>query len=173
MSRAFVKELDEGRPEELPERPVSVHPNFVTPAGLRLLEEEAEALQEQRLALLGEGDDPVAQQRLAHIDRDLRYVQARLSSARVVGGGAQPRDEVAFGAAVSVIQPDQTVRVFTIVGEDEADSKSGKISHVSPLAQALAGARVGDQVRWRRPAGDRTLVVKHIEYTPQCTSSGA
>jgi transcription elongation GreA/GreB family factor len=164
MSRAFVKEQDEGAPGDLPERPVSEHPNYVTPAGLRQLEQQAAALEEQRLALLAQGDDALAQERLAHIDRDLRYVEARLASARLVDPAAQPRDEVAFGAAVTVLQPDGERRAFTIVGEDEADSKNGKISYVSPLAEALAGARIGDVVVWKRPAGDRQLTVEAIDY---------
>ena len=164
MSRAFVKEQDAGEPGDLPERPVSEHANFVTPAGLRQLEQEAAALEEQRLALLAQGDDAMAQERLAHIDRDLRYVEARLASAQLVDPAAQPRDEVAFGAAVTVRQADGERRTFSIVGEDEADSKNGKISHVSPLAEALTGARAGDVVVWKRPAGDKTLTIEAIDY---------
>lgn len=164
MSRAFVKEEDSGAPGDLPERPVSEHPNLVTPAGLRQLEEAVGALEEQRLALLAQGDDAMAQERLAHIDRDLRYYEARLASAQPVEPAAQPRDEVAFGAAVTVAQPGGADRTFTIVGEDEADSKNGKISHVSPLAQALLGAKPGDDVTWKRPAGDLQLTVRSIVY---------
>jgi transcription elongation factor GreB len=50
------------------------------------------------------------------------------------------------------------------VGEDEADAEHGLVSYVSPLAQALLGARVGDEVRWQRPAGDMTIEVLNIEY---------
>jgi transcription elongation factor GreB len=164
MSRAFVKEQDAGAPEDLPERQVSEHVNFVTPAGLRQLREEAAALEEQRLALLAQGDDAMARERLSHIDRDLRYVEARLGSAQLVDPAAQPRDEVAFGAAVTVSQRGGERRVFTIVGEDEADAKNGRISYVTPLAQALTGARIGDVVVWKRPAGDRSLTVEAIDY---------
>ncbi len=164
MSRAFVKEEDSGAPGDLPERPISEHPNLVTPAGLRQLEEAAGALEEQRLALLAQGDDVMAQERLAHIDRDFRYYETRLASAQVVDPAAQPRDEVAFGAAVTVAQPSGPARTFTIVGEDEADSKSGKISYVSPLALALLGAKPGDKVVWKRPAGDLQLTIQTIKY---------
>jgi len=164
MSRAFVKEDDTGR-DDLPERPVSDHVNYVTPQGLRELQEQAAELEERRLALLAQGDDAMALERLAHTDRDLRYFVSRIDSARVVDPAAQPRDEVAFGAAVTVTQTDGRRRTFTIVGEDEADSHNGKISYVSPLAQALLGARVGDVVQWRRPAGDTELSVESVEYT--------
>ena len=55
-------------------------------------------------------------------------------------------------------------RTFTIVGEDEADLATLKVSYVSPLAEALLGAHVGDRVVWHRPAGDLELTVTAIAY---------
>ena len=78
--------------------------------------------------------------------------------------GRQPRRKVAFGAAVTVSQDGGELRTFTIVGEDEADLKQGKISYVSPLAEALMDARVGKKVLWRRPAGNIELTVEEIGY---------
>jgi transcription elongation factor GreB len=162
MSRAFVKEPDEGAPVEgLPERQISDHTNYVTPAGLRQLEAEVGRLETRRLELL-EGDDPEGE--LVYIDRDLRYYTSRLESAVPVDLGRQPRRKVAFGAAVTVSQPGGERRTFTIVGEDEADLKQGKISYVSPLAEALIDARIGKSVLWRRPAGDIKLTVEEIDY---------
>ena len=66
------------------------------------------------------------------MDRDLRYYTARLESAILVDTDRQPRRKVAFGAAVTVSQNGGERRTFTIVGEDEADLKQGKISYVSP-----------------------------------------
>jgi len=71
---------------------------------------------------------------------------------------------VKFGAAVAVRERDGVRRTFTIVGEDEADLKAGKISYVSPLAEALLDARVGATVLWHRPAGDRQLIIEEIDY---------
>ena len=162
MNRAFVKEPDEGAPAEgLPERQISEHPNYVTPAGLRQLEAKVGELETRRLELL-EGDDPADE--LAYVDRDLRYYTARLESAILVDPARQPRRKVAFGAAVTVSQNGGDLRTFTIVGEDEADLKEGKISFVSPLAEALLEARVGKTVLWRRPAGDLKLTVEEIDY---------
>jgi transcription elongation GreA/GreB family factor len=163
MSRAFVKEPDEGAAaEDLPERQVSEHPNYVTPAGLRQLEEEVGRLEARRLELLEQDDDPGDE--LAYVDRDLRYFTARLESAIPVDLRRQPRRKVAFGATVTVSQPGGERRAFTIVGEDEADLNQGKISYVSPLAKALLDARVGKTVLWRRPAGDVKLTVEAIDY---------
>jgi len=163
MSRAFVKEPDEGAPaEELPERQVSDHANYVTPAGLAQLEEKVGALETRRLELLEQDDDPDGA--LDYIDRDLRYFTARLESAILVDLGRQPRRKVAFGAAVTVSQDGGERRTFAIVGEDEADLKLGKISYISPLAEALMDARVGKKVLWRRPAGNIELTVEEIGY---------
>jgi transcription elongation factor GreB len=170
MSRAFVKESDAGAPEQdLPERPVSEHPNYVTPAGLAELERRAGELEARRLELLARGDDPMAAQELQHVDRDLRYYAARVESAIPVDPSGQPDDEVAFGAAVTVTG-EGGERTFTIVGEDEADLATLKVSYVSPLAEALIGARVGDRVVWLRPAGDLELTVTAIAYDGRATS---
>jgi transcription elongation factor GreB len=151
MSRAFVKEPDAGAPgQDLPEKPVSEHPNYVTPAGLATLERRAGELQARR-------------QELEHVDRDLRYHTARLESAIMVDPAAQPGDEVAFGAAVTVAG-EGGERTFTIVGEDEADLATLRVSYVSPLAEALLGAHIGDRVVWHRPAGDLELTVTAIAY---------
>ena len=164
MSRAFVKEPDSGAPDlDLPDRPVSEHPNFVTPAGLAELERRAGELEARRLELLARGDDALALDELRHVDRDLTYHATRLESAIVVDPSAQPAGEVAFGAAVTVTG-EGGERTFTIVGEDEADLATLKVSYVSPLAEALMGARVGDRVVWRRPAGDLELTVTAIAY---------
>ena len=162
MNRAFVKEPDEGAPAEgLPERQISEHPNYVTPAGLRQLEARVGELETRRLELLDEED---LAGELAYVDRDLRYYTARLESAILVDPARQPRRKVAFGAAVTVSQNGGDLRTFTIVGEDEADLKEGKISYVSPLAEALIDARVGKTVLWRRPAGNLKLTVEEIDY---------
>ena len=167
MSRAFVKEPDEGAPEEgLPERQISDHPNYVTPAGLRGLEQQIAELEERRLELhaAAADDDALARGQREYVDRDLRYFTRRLETAILVDPRRQPRRMVAFGAAVTVSEQGGAQRTFTIVGEDEADLKAAKISYVSPLAEALLEARVGATVLWRRPAGNRELTIAAIDY---------
>ncbi|MFA4964790.1 MAG: GreA/GreB family elongation factor [Thermoleophilia bacterium] len=166
MSRAFVKEPDGGIPDEgLPERQLSDHPNYVTPAGLRQLEEKVGELEERRLQLRDAAeDDALSEEQLAFVDRDLRYFTARLESAIPVDLHRQPRRMVKFGAAVTVQEDGGARHTFTIVGEDEADPKAGRISYVSPLAEALLDARVGADVLWRRPAGNRRITIEAIDY---------
>lgn len=168
MSRAFVKEPDEGAPiEDLPDRPISDHPNYVTPTGLQQLESRLGELEQQRLDLLEKidrEDDALAREQLAAVTRDLRYYSARRESAIPIDLRTQPRRMVKFGAAVTAVEADGTRHEFAIVGEDEADPAAGKLSYVSPLAETLLEQRVGATVVWRRPAGDRRLTIEAIAY---------
>ena len=85
MSRGFVKEDDlELAGNDLPERPISELPNYVTPHGLKQLKEMENTLLDERELLSVKKDDPTVVQRLAMVDRDLRYVQARLEQAILV-----------------------------------------------------------------------------------------
>jgi len=162
MSRAFVKEADgDSVVEDLPERPVSPHPNLVTPAGLNFLREQVRELLYQRSAL-ADSEDMADKQRLKSIERDLRYYDERASTAVLVDPDAQESGHVHFGSTVEVEDEAGKPLRFTIVGEDEADVAAGKISWVSPLARALLDAQVDDVVTWRRPAGDKELTVLSI-----------
>ena len=165
MSRAFVKENDlEHAGTDLPERPQSEYPNYVTPTGLAHLHEEAAQLEEERLRLSPQKEDPIIRQQMAVIERDLRYIQGRLERAIPVNPAEQQQDVILFGAIVEVEDEEGATHVFEIVGEDEADIHNNKVSWVSPLARALIGQKVGDSVTWKRPAGDLALEVTDIRY---------
>jgi transcription elongation GreA/GreB family factor len=92
----------------------------------------------------------------------LRYFEARASTALLLDPSAGADDHVHFGSTVEVLDGEGKLSRFAIVGEDEAEVAAGKISWVSPLAQALIHAEVGDRVAWRRPAGDKALTVVSI-----------
>lgn len=162
MSRAFVKENDSDLPDDLPELPLSVHPNYVTPQGLTQLRVRL-ADGEQRLATI-DAEAVGARLERAMIERELRWLQARISDAIPVAADRQSRERVAFGATVELADRDDRRLRYRIVGEDEADPEHGSISWVSPLARALNGARVGDSVVWRRPAGDLEVEILSIDY---------
>ncbi len=165
MSRAFIKEDDANTSgEELPERPQSPHPNYVTPAGLAALQAQLAELQEQRHQLMAHADAILSEEHLKPVERDIRYFQERIERASVIDPAGQPQDKVSFGALVTTLDDEGEKRRFAIVGEDEANPAHGKISWVSPLARSLAGASVGDSVTWKRPAGDKTLEITKIEY---------
>ena len=167
MSRAFTKEsTDDLVAGELPERPVPVHANYVTPGGREQLQARMKELQAQHEALAArvEEEDTAAKQKLREVERDQRYYKAQLERAAVVDPVGQPRDEVHFGAAVTILDEDDKKHRFAIVGDDEADVGAGKISWASPLARALMGAKVGDTVKWTRPAGNAEVEIVRIDY---------
>ncbi|HVO05053.1 MAG TPA: GreA/GreB family elongation factor [Candidatus Cybelea sp.] len=162
MSRAFVKENEDVVPE-LPERPQSPHPNFVTPRGLALLKQQLAELEDAKHKHTI-GESLLDKEALQVTERDLRYVQERLTRAIPVDPIQQPKDRVDFAAVVETEDENGVKRKFEIVGEDEADPNQGRLSWVSPLALALKDAKVGDTVIWKRPAGDLELDVTAIHY---------
>lgn len=166
MSRGFVKEDDlEHAGTDLPERPISAHINYVTPNGLKQLQEQALALDKARALLITQKDDASALQKLAVVDRDLRYLSARLEQAELVKPSIETKDKVLFGATVETEDENGDLHIVTIVGEDEADITQHKVSWVSPLAKALIGHKIGDSVVWKRPAGDLNLEIINIQYS--------
>src|ERR1700751_892505 len=92
MSRAFVKENEDQVPE-LPERPQSPHPNFVTPHGLALLKQQLAALENDKHRHQTE-QNLLDKEALQVAERDLRYVQERIARAIPVDLAQQPRDRV-------------------------------------------------------------------------------
>jgi transcription elongation factor GreB len=145
VSRAFVKENERDAEAVVP-RPQRQHPYYVTPEGYAQLQQRVAAAQ-------ASGDE-----------REAELVQERLEAAIVVHPEEQPRDLVRFGAGVTVESPDRKRSVYRIVGEDEADPLQGRISWLSPLAQALLEHRAGDRVVWQRPAGNIALTIVEIAY---------
>ncbi|MGH6931906.1 MAG: GreA/GreB family elongation factor [Dongiaceae bacterium] len=168
MSRAFVKEADGEQPDDVPERPQSPHPNYVTASGLQSLQRQYAKLQEERHKL-NEGGEPelLDKEHLRLVERDLRYLQERIERAILIDPVSQPADRVGFGALVETVDDNDEKRKFRIVGEDEADPKHDRISWVSPLAKALTGAAVGDMVVWKRPTGDLQLEILSIKYSKE------
>ena len=148
MSRAFVKESDQDT-AALPERAISPHPNLVTARGLALLETRVRELEAERSAARAATDAAA----LARIARDLRYFQARRDSAKPITPAVHP-EQVRFGVRVILQLADGATRSFQLVGEDEADPKAGLISYVSPIAMALMGKGIGDQLPFGAQAAE-------------------
>ena len=144
MSRAFVKEMDGDGGEDIPELAISPHRNLVTPAGLAQIDETLRRL-DGELATARAAEDRGT---VARVERDLRYWSSRRSTAEVIDPVARPQT-VRFGCAVE-LQTGAGERIrFKIVGEDESNPAQGRISYVSPLAAAMIGAAVGDEVAFR------------------------
>ncbi|HEX3701651.1 MAG TPA: transcription elongation factor GreA [Phenylobacterium sp.] len=148
MAVAFTREEDaESQAANLPDRPVSAHPNLVTASGLAAIEAALAAARAAYAAAQADGGISADRTAMARATRDLRYWSARRASAQLTepakasDGGP---DKVQFGRTVEFEREDGRRQAFRIVGEDEADPAKGSVSYVSPLAAALLGKAVGE-----------------------------
>ena len=142
----------------LPDRTISPHPNLVTEAGLKALEQQLQQAREAYEAtnLIEEVNE---RRRQAAIPlRDVRYLVERVRTAEIMPAPTSA-DIVAFGSTVTYSREDGRVQKYRIVGEDEADPKVGSISYVSPVAALLMGKAVGDFVNF----GNEELEITAIE----------
>jgi transcription elongation factor GreB len=155
-------------------------PFYMTPAGVEALRAELRRLWDEErpkvvevvawAAGLGDrsenADYQYGKRRLRQIDARVRFLRKRLERVQVVDPAAQAkRDQVFFGATVTYARlSDDAEITVTIVGVDEADAETGRISWVSPVARALLGARVGDSRRVRTPGGVEEVEVVAVRY---------
>jgi transcription elongation factor GreB len=156
-----------------------MEPNYITPEGFaklraryqQLFGEDRPKLVETISWAAGNGDRSengdyiYGRKKLREVDRELNWLSRRMKDAKVVDPAAQPdRGKAWFGATVTIVDEDDVERTVTLVGEDEADASSGRISWKSPLARALRGAAVGDVRRVQLPAGPKEHEVLEIRY---------
>ena len=153
-------------------------PNYLTPAGAKQLAEELQHLVSvERPKVVREVAEAAAQgdrsenaeyiygkKRLREIDRRVRFLTQRLDAAVVVRPEELGGDVVRFGAMVVVADEDGQQKTYRLVGPDESDPASGKLSFQSPMGQALMKRRVGDVVTVRRPAGEIELEIISLSY---------
>ena len=144
MSVAFTKENDsESAAADLPDRPISNHPNLVTAEGLAQLDAALASARAAYSAAQASEDVQTDRTAMARATRDLRYYGARRASAQLFEPVAE-QGVVRFGGCVTFEREDGRRQTYRIVGEDEADPVKGSVSYVSPLARALLGKSVGD-----------------------------
>ena len=158
MSVAFTREESFETAAELPDRPISQHPNLVTASGLEAL---TNAMRESRTAYdAAQRIEDAGERRraVAVASRDMRFFSARLRTAQLV---PPPADfsVVTFGHRVTFRRGDGRRQAFRIVGEDEADPRNGSISYVSPVARALIGRAASEIVL----AGDHEIEILSID----------
>jgi transcription elongation factor GreA len=149
---------------------------FVTPEGLKKLEEELEYFRTvrrqevaQRLRDALEGQDVLENAEYEDAKNEQAFVEGRiltletiLKSAEIIEKGG-PSDRVAIGGHVTVVEDDGEPETYHIVGSTEADPRSGRISNESPLGKALLGYRVGDEVIVNAPDGILSFRIIAIE----------
>ena len=183
MSKAFTRESDSTQDDDdddggAPALPRGLR-NYMTPQGhqamraelLQLLDVERPKVVEvvHWAASNGDrsenGDYLYGKKRLREIDRRIRYLTKRLDIAVVADPSLHHGNEqVFFGATVTVENARGEQRTVTIKGVDEADPLRGEVTWVSPIAQALLKARVGDEVALQTPGGREVLELLAVEY---------
>ena len=152
--------------------------NYITPDGFRKLKEEYSQLLHRERPKVVEvvawaasngdrsenADYQYGKKRLREIDRRLKFLTDRLDAAQVVDPAKVQSEQVLFGATVTIENEDGQELHYQIVGEDELDPKAGKVSWRSPLAKALLGKKVEDEVSIQKPSGPEEVVIIKIEY---------
>lgn len=102
--------------------------------------------------------------RLREIDRRIRFLVKRVEDLNIVYPDPQQEGKVFFGAWVTMIDEDDQEITYRIVGPDEWDVKKGEISVDSPMARALIGKCIDDEVVVKTPQGERILEITNIRY---------
>lgn len=105
-----------------------------------------------------------AKERQGQIEAMIGDLEDRLSRALVIDPTTLSGDKIVFGATVTLKDEDEKPVKYQIVGQTEADAKSGRISYNSPLGRALIGRKVADEIEVTVPSGDRYYVVSKIEF---------
>lgn len=166
MSRGFVNEDDH---EEIPLVPPRADlpqglTNYVTQVGMdELLQEKVDLLSEiESIDASNEKEKRIATN---HLNAKLQLLNSRISSAKIIDLSQQPKDEIRFGAKVSLIEEVQKKpQRYQIVGVDEANISKGKISFISPLARILINKKVSEKAILKLADRDRIFEIKEIEY---------
>jgi transcription elongation factor GreA len=129
----------------------------------RVVQDIAEARDHGDLSENAEYD--AAKERQGFIEGRIAEINDKIARAQVIDATELDTEKVVFGATVKLFDIETDVEsTYRIVGEDEADIKKGLISINSPVAKALIGHRVDDEVTIKVPSGTRSYEIVDIEY---------
>ena len=150
---------------------------YITAEGYRVLEGETKALWRRRAevtkaltAAAAEGDRSenaeyiYRKKELREIDRRVRYLQKRMPDLRIVDSTPTEQARIFFGAWVNLSDEQGVEMAFRVVGPDELDPKRGLISMDAPLARAVLGRIVDDEVVVRTPGGQKRYWIIEVGY---------
>lgn len=105
-----------------------------------------------------------AKERQGHIDAKKRELEHKLAHAQIIDVSRLTNEKAVFGATVTLGDTDTgETRKYTLVGQEEADIKKGKISVQSPVGKALIGHKVGDVVTIKAPGKTVEYEIQEIE----------
>lgn len=153
-------------------------PRYITPEGEQALRDELQFLWKvkrpevtqavREAAALGDRSENAeyiyGKKQLREIDRRVRFLSKRLDEVSVVDRLPEDRSRVFFGAWVTIEDEDGSEQEYRIVGADEFDLEKGYLSINSPLARALIGKHLDDEVSVRTPEGWKQVVITDICY---------
>ena len=105
-----------------------------------------------------------AKERQGQVEAQIAEIEDRGTRAQIIDPQTLSGDKVVFGATVTLLDEDDKPVKYQIVGQTEADAKSGRISYSSPLGRALIGKKVGEEVEVTVPSGDKFYLVDKIEF---------
>ena len=107
-----------------------------------------------------------AKEQQGFIEARIKDIEAKLSHPEIIDVTAiDAKGKIVFGATVELFEQEtESHIVYTIVGEDEADIKHGRISFTSPIARALIGSSKGDEVAFSAPGGEKHFEVVEVRY---------
>ena len=106
-----------------------------------------------------------AKERQSFIEGRVIELTSKVSRAQIIDTSAMSGKTVKFGATVTVVDDDDESELkFQIVGEDEADIKKKRLSVGSPLARALIGKQVGDEVEVATPSGGKFYELLKVQF---------
>ena len=105
-----------------------------------------------------------AKERQGQVEAMIGDLEDKISRAQIIDPSPLSGDKVVFGATVTLLDENDKPIKYQIVGQTEADAKSARISYNSPLARALIGKKVGEEVEVTVPSGDKFYLVDKIEF---------
>ncbi|MBH1944311.1 transcription elongation factor GreA [Erythrobacter sp. YJ-T3-07] len=105
-----------------------------------------------------------AKERQGQVEAQIAEIEDRVTRAQIIDPSTLSGDKVVFGATVTLLDENDKPIKYQIVGQTEADAKSARISYNSPLARALIGKKVGEEVEVTVPSGDKFYLVEKIEF---------
>ncbi|MEM6857817.1 MAG: transcription elongation factor GreA [Pseudomonadota bacterium] len=139
-------------------------------ADLRALREErpliVDAIEEARAHgdLSENAEYHAAKERQGQVEAQISDIEDKVSRAQIIDPKALSGDKVIFGATVTLLDEDDKPIKYQIVGQTEADASKGRISYTSPIARALIGKQVEDEIEVTVPSGDKFYLVEKIEF---------
>ena len=129
----------------------------------RVVQDIAEARDHGDLSENAEYD--AAKERQGFVEGRIAEINGKMARAQVIDVSALDTDKVVFGTTVTVYDDEsESESTYRIVGEDESDIEQGLISVSSPVARALIGHRVGDEVQIKVPSGIRIYEIIDIKF---------